>query len=653
MSQERNENTPAKRFGYMGRVLWIDLGSEDPFMNIDLPDEYYEKFLSGYGLAAKIIFDRQKPNADALGPENILAIMSGLLTGTGALMSGRWMAAGKSPLTGTWGDANCGGHFSPEIKKTGYDGFFFVGRSKNPVYLLIDGERKELRDAKGLWGLDSNETEDALLNPPYHDDRFKVACIGTAGEKKALLSGIVTDKGRLAARSGLGAVMGSKNLKAICIRGDAPIRVSNIDAIMENSDIFRRDVQNDDAIQKGLSKYGTAGVIRLLAEIHDSPVKNWKGIVPEDYPLDRAAKISDEAVTLYQFKKYGCVDCPIICGGYMRVENGPFKIDETHKPEYETLCAFGTLLLSDDVQAVIKINDILNRAGIDTISCGAVVAWAFEAYEQGVITTEDTSGLELTWGNSDAAVRLVEMISKGEGIGDVLKDGIRCASRKYKKNSDAYAMNAGGQEIPMHDPRLKGYAGLGVAYEAEPTPGRHTSSLDVGYRYRDDNRKKKAIEAVIRHPLNHQSEILQSEEDPGAEQRDSSCMMDLVNGLGLCAFAFHGHLKPPLCEWINGATGWNKDFEGYLNIARRIKTLRHSFNIREGITPKDTLMTDRVKNIPPQPRGYETNTGPDFDSLKMAYYQAMGYDPITAKPEIETLKELGLWEVIEALYGKI
>ena len=519
MSLKKNETALAECLGYMGKVLWIDLGSEDPFHDIILSDKYYKQFLTGYGLAAKIIFDRQKPNVDPLGPDNILGIMSGLLTGTGALMSGRWMAVGKSPLTGTWGDANCGGHFSPEIKKTGYDGFFFIGKSKNPVYLLIDGEKRELMDARDIWGLDSNETEDKLTE--IHGKDFKVACIGTAGEKEALLSGIVTDKGRLAARSGLGAVMGSKKLKAICIKGNVPIRIFDSAAISEASESYLQSVNDPNSGIERLRKYGTAGVVSWLAKMNDSPVKNWKGFAGKDFPPEKAGKISEEAVILYQKTKWGCADCPIICGGIMKVDEGPYPLEETHKPEYETLCAFGTMLLSDDVKGIIKINDILNRAGIDTISCGAVVAWAFEAYEQEVITSNDTDGLELTWGNSEAVVKLVEMIAEGKGIGDVLRDGIKCASKKYEKRSDIYAMNAGGQELPMHDPRLKDNGmdnlGLGVAFEAEPTPGRHTCSLGDVYRLYRESDIQARNDSTIKHPLGHSPKNVQGDAECGED----------------------------------------------------------------------------------------------------------------------------------------
>lgn len=632
-----NKNGP---YGYMGKILWIDLTAKT-ITEETIPDEYYEKFLSGYGLGAKIIFDRQKPGVDPLGPDNIFGIMSGLLTGTGALMNGRWMAVGKSPLTGTWGDANCGGYLAPAIKKTGYDGFFFTGISSEPVYLLIDNDKKELKSASDIWGKDTTYTDDYLQKK--HGKEFRIACIGPAGETLSLIAGVVTDKGRLAARSGLGAVMGSKKLKAVCIRGNVSTKVYDQQFVAQYSGDYLEDVFSDPHVAK-FRKWGTPAFVKYFAQCGESPVKNWKGAGVTDFPGQMAAKISEDAVIKYEVEKYGCYHCPIRCGGLMTVKDGPYPLKEAHKPEYETLCSFGTMLLCDDVRRIIKINDMLNRAGIDTISCGAVVAWAFEAYENGVITKKDTGGLELVWGNAEAVVQLVQMLIDGEGIGQYLRLGIKKAAEHFEKKSTTYAMNAGGQELPMHDPRVSDNEnlGLGVGYEAEPTPGRHTSTLDACDKYRKTDPTRK----LYPRPFGRKH----ADVDQGDDLRDASCMMDLVEGLGLCAFGFSGGLTPPLVEWINGATGWKKNFEAYLRIGRRIKTLRHSFNIRESIKPGDTLLTNRAKGIPPLEKGPNAENAPDFETAKRNYYKAMGYDAETAFPLKKTLEELELYEVIKALY---
>lgn len=664
--------------GYMGRILWVNLTTGE-FRDEQIPDQIYKKFLSGYGLAAKVIFDHQKPGVDPLGPENIFAVMSGLLTNTDARFNGRWMVAGKSPLTGTWGDANCGGNFAPSIKATGYDGIFFIGKSPKPVYLLIDGDKKELVDAADLWGKDTTDTHDLLID--RHGRNFRIACIGIGGEKMSLISGITNDKGRLAARSGMGAVMGSKNLKALCLKGDKKVEVFDEQALSDLTDNFLDEFRQPghpwknkllgnllfNATFSGLTRFlqthnlagetpefdqyemsmwGTAGTTANSANIGDSPVKNWKGVGYKDFPTKQARYISNDYVTQFEVKKYHCVSCPLGCGGVVSVKDGPYPLKEAHKPEYETLCGFGTMLLVDDVQRIIKVNDMLNRAGIDTISCSVVVAWAFEAYEQGIITKEQTDGLELTWGNSEAVVELVRKIIYGEGIGKYLKDGVKRAAEHFGPKATEFAMHVGGQELPMHDPRNpQGGLGLGVGYETEPTPGRHTSTLDACGLYQENDDKERQKKFHL-HPFKNKN----SAGDEGMDLRGASCFMDIVNGAGLCAFAFDVSAVPPMIDWMNAATGWEHTFDEYLTIAQRIKTVRHAFNLREGIDPKSIKMPKRSRGIPPLKKGPNKGQTPDFDTAAREYYQAMGWDPTTAKPLPETLDELDLPEVKAALY---
>ena len=475
--------------------------------------------------------------------------------------------------------------------------------------------------------------------------------------------------------------MGSKNLKALCVKGTHAVDIYDSETQSRLTADFMDDFCDykhlcrdktlssitDKPLFSGLVRclsshnmlpdteetdryvmthWGTCGITALAANTGDSPVKNWKGVGYLDFPTNKAQYISNDYVTQYETQRYGCHHCPLRCGAKLSIPDGPFPMKDTHKPEYETLCAFGTMILADDVLRVIKVNDMLNRAGIDTISCGVVVAWAFEAYEQGVLTREDTDGLELTWGNSEAVVPLVEKIIYGEGIGAYLKDGVKRAAEHFKQGSLDYAMNAGGQELPMHDPRNpQGGLGLGVAYIAEPTPGRHTSSLDACGYYRTESQQLKEKRT---HMHTMKMKVKQSE---GDNLRDSSCFMDLVNGLGMCAFAWGNGVVPPIVEWTNAATGWNYDFEEYLFTARRIKTVRHAFNIREGITPDDTLMTTRATGEPPLKHGPNKDMTPDFLGAREEYYQAMGYDPKTGKPLPETLDMLDLPEVKKALYG--
>ena len=464
----------------------------------------YREYLAGTGLAARILLDRIPPKADPLGPDNIICFVSGLLTGTGTLFTGRWMVAGKSPLTGTWGDANCGGNFSPAIKRCGYDGIFFTGISSHPVYLCIHERKAELRDAAGIWGKDTKETE-AILKRDSGCRMPRIACIGQAGENISLISGIANDGGRMAARSGLGAVMGSKKLKAVVLDGTQRIGSHDPVEIKRLSKKCNENIQFmppfppafvlaymgailrampaqpstetlffNTVYKLMLQKWGTASLNQILIEIGDSPIKNWKGS-NEDFGQDRSEKLNPDVFSDCVIVKYHCYACPLGCGG---ICSRPGVSGETHKPEYETVLALGGLCLNDNADSIFRMNETLNRAGMDTISAGGTVAFAIECFEKGILTLADTDGLELTWGNSAAIEALVDRMIHRQGIGDLLADGVRAASRRIGKGSSEYAIHAGGQELAMHDGRYD--PGFALHNCVEATPGKaHYRFADV------------------------------------------------------------------------------------------------------------------------------------------------------------------------------
>jgi aldehyde:ferredoxin oxidoreductase len=638
--------------GYMGRILWVDL-TKRHFKVEELGDDIYENFLSGYGLAAKIIFDRQKPGLSAFHEDNILAMMSGLLTNGRAVFNGRWMLAGKSPLTGTWGDANCGGDLAPAIKESGVDGIFFAGRSATPVYLLIDGDKRELRDAADLWGkLDAVETENCLR--ARHGDDFRVACIGAGGENLSLISGVVNAKGRLAARSGLGALMGSKNLKAVCLRGNHQVRAHDDDMVWKHTAEFLTSLETDlNDFGKSMKQGGTAATLADSSRSGDSPIANWLGVGKTDFPPEKADRINGFSVTKFETRKYHCYGCSFGCGGLCMVPGEPL-LKETHRPEYETLCGFGAQLLVDDVKSIFMANELLNRAGIDTISCATTLNWAFEAYERGVLTPEDTGGVELTWGNHRAVVALVEKIVTGEGIGAILRDGVMRSAAHFGDAERAVPMHVHGQELPMHDSRSpEGGLDLGVGYETEPTPGRHTSTFAGWDQYLKTDRPKNRLFDKFRLKSRYERPVDEDHRQQGERLRGNSCSEDIINGAGLCNFGFYLGPVPPLVEWLNATTGWHKTFEEYLRIGQRIKTVRHAFNIREGIDVAGIRMPERARGNPPLTHGPNAYSGNvlQWDDARRDYYRAMGWDETSALPLRETLRELGLEEVERALYG--
>jgi aldehyde:ferredoxin oxidoreductase len=659
--------------GFCGRILHVDLTTGHHEYEY-LGEDFYRKYLGGVGLGAKILWDRLRPGVDPLGPDNILGFTAGLLVGTNSLFTGRFMLVGKSPNTGGWGDSNCGGNFGPALKRCGLDAVFFHGVSPRPVYLFVDENTVEIKDAAPYWGLDAIESENQLRE--VHGKSSQAACIGPAGEKLSFLAGVSTDGGRYAGRSGLGAVMGSKRLKALVVAGRRKVGAVQPEVMTDLSRTFRKKLEGGAALQKILGdrllglvgwitrkgpvytrqpadlfrqilkKFGTSGLTALSAESGDSPIKNWGGIGYTDFPLKRSQKIGAESVIKYEFKKYGCATCPVRCGGLVKVEDGPYPISEMHKPEYETLGAFGGLLLNDDLPAIFKLNDLVNRGGIDSISCGAVVAFAIECFENGLLTLADTGGLELRWGAAAAVIELTDMIINRRGLGDILADGVKVAAERIGRGSEKYAVHCGGVEPPMHDPKFD--PGFMPVYHCDPTPGRHTTAsytyLDLQILEKRFTRAKK-IPALATHKQRHAY-------DQSGEALAVNCFFKmLLDGAGVCLFGASVGGPMPLVEWLNAATGWSLSSDEYLAIGERIENLRQAFNVREGINAiRDIRPHPRIFGRPPFDKGPAKGVTIDLETMSRTFYEAMRWDLSTGRPDRQHLQNLGLTDVAETLY---
>lgn len=645
--------------GYMGKYCIINLESQQ-VETIEPADDFYQKYLAGYGLGAAVIMERQEAGIDPLAPESYLGFCSGLLTGTKAYFSGRFMVVGKSPLTGGWGDANAGGFLSRELKRTGYDAIFFTGKATKPIWIDITDNDIHFHDATDLWGQDIIETERSIKNR-IQDKWTQIASIGQSGENLSLISGIATDRGRIAARSGLGAVMGSKNLKAVAFHGQAKIPVAKPDELKLINKKYLEDYKKSKLSDRltvrfmhtvskviahtGLSvpsqtstlkelykQFGTPGLTVYSAMIGDMPIKNWGGVGISDYSYESAAKNSDTSVIKYQKRKYACQSCPLGCGGIIDIEKGRFKGTQGHKPEYETLGAFGGLLLNDDLDTIIELNEMCNRAGIDTISAGGVMAFAIECFENGLIDTGDTDGLVLGWGKSDVLVSLLDKIICREGVGDILADGVKAAAQIIGKDSEKYAMHAGGQELPMHDSRLDpGYA---IAYECEPTPGRHTISC---YLY--------AGLFGVKHSFPAANQMIKKTKGKTAKKvrqyAAGSFYMQLINCGGMCMFgAMTSRL--PLVKYFNAVTGWDLTPDNYFKIGERILSLRKAFNAREGIKPEDHALSGRAIGETPLSSGPLKGVSIDMATLKKEFFDTVGWDMTTGGPTSDKMKELGI-----------
>lgn len=610
--------------GYMGKILNVDLTSgkiEEEVLDEGLLQDY----IGGYGLGAKLLYDRMPAGADPLGPDNILGILTGPLTGTPAVIGSRFVVVGKSPLTGTWGDANCGGFFGPRLKFAGFDGILVRGISDKPVYLFVDEGVAELRDAEDLWGLGVTPLEDLLKE---RHGKIEVCSIGPAGEKLALTACVMNDKERAAGRSGLGAVMGAKKLKAVVAKGSMKVPVADQDKLRD----LRREIMG----QAGpffdiLHKEGTPGTTAGSIMSGDAPVKNWGGSGGIDFSEEQAEKISGPAVVAYEgYKPYGCWGCPIRCGGKMKQAEGDFALELNegigHKPEYETLAMTGSNLLNDNLASIVKINEICNNLGLDTISVGAVIAYAIECYENGLLTKEDTDGLELTWGNAQAIVALSEKIGKREGFGDVLADGIEPAWRRLGEIGTEYAIQIGGEEVPAHDPKF--VPGLATTYRLAPTPGRHTQGGELvpppGFEMPDEPQNPEVHGKLV-------------------------AGVEVVNAAGLCLFGWISYPADAVPNQLAAATGWDYDLVKVYEVGTRIFTMRHLFNLREGQNPLTRAVPGRLVGEPPFSEGPNEGVTIDYEKLNREFLRFLDWDTQTTIPTREALQKLGMDFAVEDL----
>jgi len=605
--------------GYAGKLLFVDLSS-GKIEERELEKEVARDFVGAYGIGAKILYDAQPAGVDPLGPDNVLGFTTGPLVATGIIYGVRYQVVGKSPLTGTWGDASSGGDFARQLKRAGYDAVFVRGISEKPVYLWIrtgpDGNPAvEIRDAGHLWGLTTWETEDRLREE-LSEPGLAASIIGPAGEKLSLIACPIVDKGNAAGRSGLGAVMGSKRLKAVVARGTGQVPVADRERVRE---LVREGNEAAKASPwaESLSKYGTSGGTARSILSGDCPVKNWGGVGEEDLP--QAERISDDSVIKYLVDYVTCPGCPAHCNGIVKVEDGPYAIDWAQKPEYETLGAFGAMLLNDNMESIITLNAICDQYGMDTISAGATIAWAIESYENGLLTKEDTDGLELTWGNHDAIVALMDKMAKREGFGDLLADGSQRAAARVGRGTEAFAVHVHGQEPPMHDPKLAMVReprrgprlSLGLAYQTDAAPARHTGP---------------------------QSTNLESKTSSAA---------------GLCGMGGSAFRGEKMAEVLTAVTGNTYTLEELERVGHRIACMRQAFNLREGLTPEDFRMPGRVIGNPPLQSGPLAGVSLDMDTAVIEYLTSRRWDPETGKPSRELLEELGgLDEVIADLYGR-
>jgi aldehyde:ferredoxin oxidoreductase len=572
------------------------------------------RFIGGVGIGTKILWEEIDEYVHPFSPENPLIFMAGPLTGTIVPASGKHAVMSKSPLTGILGESIAGGSWGSELRRAGFLGIVIKGKAKRATYLWVHGEDIEIRDASHLWGLDTYKTDEEVCKET--DKKAKVSCIGPAGENMVLISSIMHEgrKSRAAARCGLGAVMGSKRLKAIAVKGDSEVFIANEEELRNSINAILDDLKERTI---GLSEYGTAGLVEICEYLGDLPIKNWL-----EGKWEKAEKISGEQLKKMVIGRYSCYRCPIACGRKIQLDLNKYGKVYGKGPEYETLAALGSLCLVHDLKAVVKANELCDRYGLDTVSTGSVVAFAMEASEKGLIEEK------IRWGDSDAVLRLIDNICRRRGLGKILGDGVRRASQKLGPLSEEFAVHVKGLEPTMHDPRA--YVSLAIGYATGNRGPCHLQAFSHPLE-----RNLSISELGNSKPLDRFA--VDGKADLVIKMQNLMCMFD---SLLLCKFLMIGGIGPAiLTEWLNYVTGLNFDIKTFMMTGERIFNLKRMFNVREGISRKDDILHPRF--LTHRKAGGAGGHLPHIGYLLSEYYQKRGWTEMGI-PSQEKLEELDL-----------
>jgi len=606
--------------GFMGGLLTVHLSSGQ-ISTMPLDERHVQDFVGGAGLACRYLFERIDRDTDPLGPENPLLFMTGPLVGTVAPMCGRYVVCARSPQTSLWGEANAGGRFGPFLRFAGYDGILFTGQASHPVYLSIWNGEAELRDARHLWGEDAYQTQQAIRDE-LGDGPLSVACIGRAGENLVKYAAVMNDRGRAAGRTGMGAVMGSKNLKAIAAGGKATVPVADA-ARLKSAAREAIAILEEDPTAQFFTAGGTASATDTLMWMGDVPVQYFSRGFWEPTTNLGGATMAETILT----DKSACYGCTVACGRVTSIQ-GRHATEGIDGPEFETIAVFGSLLLSDDLPGAAYAGHLCNQYGLDIISTGCTIAFAYYLYEQGTISSDDTGGLELHWGDIEPALTLIGQIAQRQGFGAILAEGARYLGQQY--GVEELAVQVNGLEVPMHDPRA--FVGMGLVYATSPRGACHNKGdmfrvdlggaiyelgIDVGDRF-ESSPAKASMTARI---------------------QDWRTLQD---SMVMCMF--NNADVRLILDMLNAVTGWDLQMEDLLPLGERAFNLKRLLNGKLGLTAAN----DRLPKLLLQPlTDQEVETAvPDMGVLLPAYYQVRGWDAGTGMPTDAKLGQLGLQDLL-------
>ena len=624
--------------GCRGKILRVDLSAKKIWVEIPEKEDkdFYRRYWGGSCLGAYYLLKAMAPGIGTLDPENVLVFATSVVTGAEAPGFARYAVVSKSPLTGGVGEALTEGFWGPELKFCGYDAIVIQGKAERPVYLSIRDANAEIKDAQAFWGTDTGEATLAI-RAELGDADTKVACIGPAGENLIRYASIVSDQMFMNARGGMGAVMGSKNLKAIAVRGTKPIDVADADRIRELSKQFEEHFQ-ENFVNKAVYDAGTASFLGFL---------NSAGLVSsrnaQTSEFSGAERISGEHIHQAYFdKRIPCFSCPAACRRTLK-DVKALNVDPTYgAPELEVMMAFGNGCSIDDLEVLIKTSELCTRYGLDYTSTGVTIAFAMECFENGVLTKENTGGMELRFGNADVILDVIEQIAQRRGVGALLAEGTKRAAQKLGKASEPYAMHVKGLELPLHDPRTK--AMLGLSYALSPIgPDELAVEHDTDF---DANAPELFMARVATLGIWKRREAM----DLGAEKVRMLCYLQQVfsfmDSLCLCKFAFapcRYYSFAEMVDLVRAVTGWEVSLWELMKAGERRLNLQRVFNLREGIGPEQDRLPDRVY----EPIGSGPNQGgkmsrQEVEAAKQAYYRMRAWDSTTGWPLQEKLEELDI-----------
>lgn len=628
--------TSATCCGYMGRILRVDLSTGE--ITVERPDaRFYRTYVGGWGFVAYYLLKETAPGVDALGPDNLLVFAGGPVTGAPVAGGGRSVVGAKSPLTGGFGAAEAGGWFGAELRQAGFDAVVIRGRAERPVYLWIKDGRAELRPAERLWGMLTADAE-AAIRAELGDERVRVAQIGPAGEQLSRIACVMHDVNRAAGRAGLGAVMGAKQLKAVAVRGTGRVPLADGEALASVARWFARHYRQ--GWGKDLQDKGTANGVEYLQATGGLPTRNF-----QEGTFAGAAAITGERMRDTILKdRDSCYACPVRCKRVVQVAWGSYRADPVYGgPEYETIGALGSSCGVDDLAAIAHGNALCNAYGLDTISCGVAIAWAMECFERGLLTAADTGGLELRFGDAEAMLHLVEAMGRREGFGRLLGEGAYRAAQTVGRGSEAFVMHVKGQEIPMHEPRIKFTLGLG--YAVSPTGADHNHNLhDTAYT------NEGGIASV--RPLGVLEPLPATTLGPAKARlaRAAIPMKTLVNCLGFCGFVDTMFDAEHRLQMVRAITGWDTSLYELHQAGERAYALARAYNAREGFTAADDCIPARFfEAFRDGPSAGNALPKDEFEQTRALFYGMMGWDEQTGAPTAARLHELGVGWVVEAM----